>query len=59
MRKTLHGAFVVFVFSGLLWQLMARWSPVLYSRLSPPGGRTETIATDSNDPMPVDSTTTE
>jgi hypothetical protein len=46
MRKTLHGTVAVFIFSGLLLQLVARWSPVLFSRISPPGGWTVTATSE-------------
>ena len=46
MRKTVHGTLAVFILSGLLLQWVARWSPVLFSRISPPGGRTETVITE-------------
>lgn len=46
MRKTVHGTLAVFIISGLLLQWVARWSPVLFSRISPPGGRTETVMTE-------------
>ncbi|HEY0158993.1 MAG TPA: hypothetical protein VGF28_17035 [Thermoanaerobaculia bacterium] len=49
MRKALHGTVAVFILSGLLLQFVARWSPVLFSRISPPGGRTEAVTTE--DPM--------
>ena len=49
MRKTLHGAVVAFVFFGLLMQFATRWSPALFSRLSPPGGYADAI--DSEDPV--------
>jgi hypothetical protein len=44
MRKTFHGTVAVFILSGLLLQWAARWSPVVFSRLYPPGGRTETVS---------------
>ena len=51
MRKALHGTVAVFILSGLLLQWVARWSPVVMSRLGPPGGRTETSTTE--DPVTI------
>ena len=50
--KTVHGAIAVIFFSTFLLQFVARWSPVVFSRLSPPGGWTDTITTD-DDPSTV------
>ena len=46
--KRVHGAVAVIFFSTFLLQFVARWSPVVFSRLSPPGGRTETITSDDD-----------
>jgi len=51
MRKTLHGTVAVFLLSGLLFQWVARWSPVVFSRLYPPGGRSGSTIVE--DPVPI------
>ncbi|HEX8254449.1 MAG TPA: hypothetical protein VF846_14995 [Thermoanaerobaculia bacterium] len=52
MRTRIQGTAAVFIVSGLLLQLAARWSPVLFSRISPPGGRTvETTLTTAEEPV--------
>ena len=51
MHTTFRGTFAVFILSGLLLQWVTRWSPVLFSRISPPGGRTEIVITE--DPTAV------
>jgi uncharacterized membrane protein len=48
MRKALQSTVAVFIFSGLLLQWVARWSPVVLSRLGPPTGA---VTSTSEDPL--------